>query len=154
MKTEEEIVILKNNIKNKISLNQLISINHNSNDFKKINSSVNIINTSGSQPIVIFKKISKSLTQPFTINKKQKTTKASDNIIHTKKLNKYKSVISFPNQNTHIIKNNKNNKNINYFINIKNVNLRRQKENDATISQRNESSGGIRKHKRSKIKSI
>ena len=112
MKTEEEIVILKNNIKNKISLNQLISINHNSNDFKKINSSVNIINTSGSQPIVIFKKISKSLTQPFTINKKQKTTKASDNIIHTKKLNKYKSVISFPNQNTHIIKNNKNNKNI------------------------------------------
>ena len=112
MKTEEEIVILKNNIKNKISLNQLISINHNSNDFKKINSSVNIINTSGSQPIVIFKKISKSLTQPFTINKKQKTTKASDNIIHTKKLNKYKSVISFPNQNTHIIKNNKSNKNI------------------------------------------
>ena len=112
MKTEEEIVILKNNIKNKISLNQLISINHNSNDFKKINSSVNIINTSGSQPIVIFKKISKSLTQPFTINKKQKTTKASDNIIHTKKLNKYKSVISFPNQNTNIIKNNKNNKNI------------------------------------------
>ena len=107
MKTEEEIVILKNNIKNKISLNQLLSINHNSNDFKKINSSVNIINTSGSQPIVIFKKISKSLTQPFTINKKQKTTKASDNIIHTKKLNKYKSVISFPNQNTHIIKNNK-----------------------------------------------
>ena len=40
------------------------------------------------------------------------------------------------------------------IINIKNVNLRRQKENDATISQRNESSGGIRKHKRSKIKSI
>ena len=112
MKTEEEIVILKNNIKNKISLNQIISINHNSNDFKKINSSVNIINTSGAQPIVIFKKISKSLTQPFNINKKQKTTKTSDNIIHNKKLNKYKSAISFPNQNTHIIKNNKNNKNI------------------------------------------
>ena len=118
MKTEEEIVILTNNNKNKISLNQIISLNHNINDFKKINSSVNIINTSGSQPIVIFKKISKSLTQPFTINKKQKTTKAADNIIHNKKLNKYKSVISFPNQqqisnsNTHIIKTNKNTKNI------------------------------------------
>ena len=81
MKTEEEIVILKNNIKNKISLNQLISINHNSNDFKKINSSVNIINTSGSQPIVIFKKISKSLTQPFTINKKQKTTNSRNLLV-------------------------------------------------------------------------
>ena len=135
MKTEEEIVILKNNIKNKISLNQLISINHNSNDFKKINSSVNIINTSGSQPIVIFKKISKSLTQPFTINKKQKTTKASDNIIHTKKLNKYKSVISFPNQNTHIIKNNKNNKNIKTIRTLNKKVTENKKAKDQTKSK-------------------
>ena len=118
MKTEEE-TILTNNNKNQISLNPIISYNHNCNDFKKINSSVNIINTSGSQPIVIFKKISKSLIQPFSIHKSQKNTKTNDNI-NTKKLNKYKSVLSFPNQpsqinqnvNYHIIKNNKNTKNI------------------------------------------
>ena len=51
--------------------------------------------------------------------KSQKNTKTNDNI-NTKKLNKYKSVLSFPNQpsqinqnvNYHIIKNNKNTKNI------------------------------------------
>ena len=85
MKTEEEIILLINNIQNKIASNQIISFNHNTNDFKKINSSVNIINTSGSQPIVIFKKISKSLTQPFNLTKKQKPSKAVDNIIHNKK---------------------------------------------------------------------
>ena len=112
MKTEEE-TILNNNNKNKISLNPIISYNHNCNEFKKINSSVNIINTSGSQPKVIFKKISKSLA----INKILKNSKPNDNL-QIKKLNKYKSVLSFPNQNqisngnTHIIKNNKNSKNI------------------------------------------
>ena len=136
MKTEEEIILLINNIQNKIALNQIISFNHNTNDFKKINSSVNIINTSGSQPIVIFKKISKSLTQPFNLTKKQKPSKAVDNIIHNKKLNKYKSVLSFPNQqqisnsNANIIKNNKNSKNIKTLrtLNKKTTDNKKQKE--------------------------
>ena len=136
MKTEEEIILLTNNIQNKIALNQIISFNHNTNDFKKINSSVNIINTSGSQPIVIFKKISKSLTQPFNLTKKQKPSKAVDNIIHNKKLNKYKSVLSFPNQqqisnsNANIIKNNKNSKNIKTLrtLNKKTTDNKKRKE--------------------------
>ena len=116
MKTEEGNILTNSN-KNKLSLNPIITYNHNCNEFKRINSSINIINTSGSQPIVIFKKISKSLIHPFTLNKIQKNdTKISDNILK-KKINKYKSELSFPNQqasntNTHIIKNNKNYKNI------------------------------------------
>ena len=56
MKNEE---IPKNTNLNKKILNSLKSYNsYTSSDFTKINSSNNIINTSGSQPIVIFKKIS------------------------------------------------------------------------------------------------
>ena len=116
MKTEEGN-LLTNSTKNKLSLNPIITYNNNCNDFKRINSSINIINTSGSQPIVIFKKISKSLIHPFTLNKIQKNdTKISGNTLR-KKINKYKSELSFPNQqvsnaNTHIIKNNTNFKNI------------------------------------------
>ena len=58
MKTEEQKNLTNSN-QNKLGLNPIISYNHNCNELKKINSSVNIINTSGSQPIVIFKKISK-----------------------------------------------------------------------------------------------
>ena len=56
MKTEEGNILTNSN-KNKLSLNPIITYNHNCNEFKRINSSINIINTSGSQPIVIFKKI-------------------------------------------------------------------------------------------------
>ena len=112
MKTEEGNNLI-NGIKNKLSLNPIISLEQKCNDLKKIDSSVNIINTSGSQAIVIFKKISKS----FKINKSKKNDiKISDNSLR-KKINQYKSLLSFPNQhltnpNTHIIKNNKNSKNI------------------------------------------
>ena len=116
MKTEEQKNLTNSN-QNKLGLNPIISYNHNCNELKKINSSVNIINTSGSQPIVIFKKISKSLIHPFALNKIQKNkNKISDNTLR-KKLDKYKSILSLPNQqvsnaNTHIIKNPKNSKNI------------------------------------------
>ena len=71
MKNEED-KILNNNI-NKNILNCIMSYNSNSNnDFKKISGSNYIINTSGSQPIIIFKKISKSLTQAFPNNKQSK----------------------------------------------------------------------------------
>ena len=112
MKTEEGNNLI-NCDKNKLSLNPIISFNQKCNDFKKINSSVNIINTSGSQAIVIFKKISKS----FKINKFQTNNiKINDNSLR-KKTNQYKSVLSFQNQqhiniNTHNIKNNKTTKNI------------------------------------------
>ena len=116
MKTEEENILTNDN-QNKLSLNPIISYNHNYNELKKINSSINIINTSGSQPIVIFKKISKSLTHPLNITKiKKSNNKVNDNIIR-KKMDKYKSILSFHNQqfsnaNTHMIKNDKNSKNI------------------------------------------
>ena len=113
MKNEEEIFLINNN-PNKNILNSLISFNsYTSNDFKKINSSNNIINTSGSQPIVIFKKISKSLTQTFPnykSNQPLKNNYISDGGLK-KKINKYKSFISNPNQqnpmNAHLSKNNK-----------------------------------------------
>ena len=103
MKEEEEIILTDNN-QNKNLLNSLISYNNNNhNDFKKINSSNNIINTSGSHPIVIFKKISKSLTQTFANNNKKKENKPlKKNYINDgglrKKINKYKSVLSNANQ--------------------------------------------------------
>lgn len=101
-------------------------------DFQKINSSNNIINTTGSHPIVIFKKISKSLTQTF-INKNQNKEKKSkkekeekednkenlhpsknnysNNDELMKRVNKYKSVLSNPHQvyptSGNISKNNK-----------------------------------------------
>ena len=108
MKNEDEINPYKDN-QNKDIINSLITYNsYNSNDFKKIISSNNIVNTSGSQPIVIFKKISKSLTQIFPNKKLNKTNNVNKNNINNKqssmnknyisdgglmkKLNKYKSV--------------------------------------------------------------
>ena len=135
MKTEEENILTKDN-KNKISLNPIISYNHNCNEFKKINSSVNIINTSGSQPKVIFKKISKSLA----INKIQKNSKPNNNP-PTKKLNKYKSFLSFPNQNqisntnADIIKNNKNSKNIKTMRTINKKTSEKQKKEKISKSK-------------------
>ena len=113
MKNEEEIILI-NNMTNKNILNSLISYNsYNSNDLKKINASNNIINTSGSQPIVIFKKISKSLTQTFPNHKSKQPLKnnyISDGGLK-KKINKYKSFISNPTQtnpmNSNLQKNNK-----------------------------------------------
>ena len=108
MKNEDEINSYKDN-QNKDNINSLITYNsYNSNDFKKIISSNNIVNTSGSQPIVIFKKISKSLTQIFPnkkLNKQGNINKSNINNNQSsinknyisdgglrKKLNKYKSV--------------------------------------------------------------
>ena len=113
MKNEEENIPTNNNLNKKI-LNSLISYNsYTSNDFKKINSSNNIINTSGFQPIIIFKKISKSLTQTFLNHKSNQPSKnnyISDGGLR-KKLSKYKSFLSNPNQEnpstTYISKNNK-----------------------------------------------
>ena len=122
MKTEEELFLINKRKDNNIN-NPIISYNNKINDFKKINSSVNVINTLGSQPIVIYKKISKSLTQPFGTKKIQKNNKPNELALR-KKLNKYKSVLSFPNQqypsnaNTHIIKTNKNTKNIKTVRNV------------------------------------
>ena len=136
MKTEEENILTNSN-NNKLSINPIISYNNNCNEFKKINSSVNIINTSGTQPIVIFKKISKSLTQPFNMNKiKKNNNKVNENNLR-KKINKYKSVLSFPNQqlssaNTHIIKNNKNSKNIRTVRTTNKKNLEKQKKEKTT----------------------
>ena len=110
MKNEDEINPKDN--QNKGIINSLITYNsYNSNDFKKIISSNNIVNTSGSQPIVIFKKISKSLTQIFPNKKLNKPNNVNKNKISNinnnqssinknyisdgglrKKLNKYKSV--------------------------------------------------------------
>ena len=99
MKNEEDKISLNNNI-NKNILNCIMSYNSNSNnDFKKISGSNYIINTSGSQPIIIFKKISKSLTQAFPNNKQSKPIKnnyVSDGGIK-KKISKYKSFSSNPN---------------------------------------------------------
>ena len=96
MKNEEEKVSTNNNT-NVNLLNSLISYNsYTSNDFKKINSSNNIINTSGSQPIIIFKKISKSLTQichNYKSNQQAKNNYVSDGGLR-KKLGKYKSFLS------------------------------------------------------------
>ena len=111
MKNEE---IPKNTNLNKKILNSLKSYNsYTSSDFTKINSSNNIINTSGSQPIVIFKKISKSLTQTFLNHKSNQPTKnnyISDGGLR-KKISKYKSFLSNPNQDNptsaNISKNNK-----------------------------------------------
>ena len=132
MKNEEDIISSNNN-SNKNILSSLTSYNSFSNkDFQKINSSNNIINTTGSHPIVIFKKISKSLTQTF-INKNQNKEKKSkkdkdekednkeninpsknnysNNDELTKRINKYKSALSNPNQiyptSGNISKNNK-----------------------------------------------
>lgn len=113
MKNEEEIILTNTNL-NKKKLNSLISYNSlTSNDFKKINSSNNIINTSGSQPIVIFKKISKSLTQTFVNHKSNQPLKnnyISDGGL-VQKICKYKSFLSNQNHenplSTNISKNNK-----------------------------------------------
>ena len=132
MKNEEDIISSNNN-SNKNIISSLTTYNSFSNkDFQKINSSNNIINTTGSHPIVIFKKISKSLTQTF-INKKQNKEKKSkkdkeekddnkenlhpsknnysNNDELMKRVNKYKSVLSNPNQiyptSGNISKNNK-----------------------------------------------
>ena len=108
MKNEEEIILINNNKANKNILNSLMSYDsYNSNDFKKINASNNIINTSGSQPIVIFKKISKSLTQTFPNHKSKQPLKnnyISDGGLK-KKINKYKSFISNPIQTNPISSN-------------------------------------------------
>ena len=112
MKNDEESST--NNNLNKNILNSLITYNSFTNiDFKKINSSNNIINTTGSQPIVIFKKISKSFAQTFPshkINQPIKNNYISDGGLK-KKLGKYKSFTSNPNQsnqtNANISKNNK-----------------------------------------------
>ena len=132
MKNEENIITSNNN-SNKNIISSLTTYNSFSNkDFQKINSSNNIINTTGSHPIVIFKKISKSLTQTF-INKNQNKEKKSkkdkeekednkenlhpsknnysNNDELMKRVNKYKSVLSNPNQiyptSGNISKNNK-----------------------------------------------
>ena len=111
MKNED---ISANNNSNKNVLNSLITYNsYTTADFKKINSSNNIINTSGSQPIVIFKKISKSLTQTFPNHKSNQPLK--NNYVCdgglTKKIGKYKSFTSNNNQvnqtSANILKNNK-----------------------------------------------
>ena len=124
MKTEEELFLINKRKDNHIN-NPILSYNNKKNDFKKINSSVSVINTLGSQPIVIYKKISKSLTQSFGTKNLQKNNNPNELALR-KKLNKYKykSVLSFPNQqnpsnaNTHIIKNNKNTKNIKIVQNV------------------------------------
>ena len=112
MKNEEEKVSSNNSNKN--ILNSLISYNsYTSNDFKKINSSNNIINTSGSQPIVIFKKIGKSLTQTFhnyKPNHQLKNNYVSDGGLR-KKIGKYKSFLSNQNQANLIYSNISKNKN-------------------------------------------
>ena len=112
MKNEEEKVSTNNSNKN--ILNSLISYNsYTSNDFKKINSSNNIINTSGSQPIVIFKKIGKSLTQTFhnyKPNHQLKNNYISDGGLR-KKIGKYKSFLSNQNQANLIYSNISKNKN-------------------------------------------
>ena len=109
MKKEDEINLYKDN-QNKDIINSLIAYNsYNTNDFKKIISSKkNIVNTSGSQPIVIFKKISKSFTQIFPnkkLNKENNVNKGNINNNQSsinknyisdgglkEKLNKYKFV--------------------------------------------------------------
>ena len=132
MKNEEDIISSNNN-SNKNIISSLTTYNSFSNkDFQKINSSNNIINTTGSHPIVIFKKISKSLTQTFinkNKNKEKKTKKDkeekednkenlhpsknnySNNDELMKRVNKYKSVLSNPHQvyptSGNISKNNK-----------------------------------------------
>ena len=93
--------ISTNNNSNKNILNSLITYNsYSTTDFQKINSSNNIINTSGSQPVVIFKKISKSLTQTFPSHKSNQPLNnnyASDGGLK-RKIGKYKSFSSNRNQ--------------------------------------------------------
>ena len=167
MKNEEEIFLINNN-PNKNILNSLISFNsYTSNDFKKINSSNNIINTSGSQPIVIFKKISKSLTQTFPnykSNQPLKNNYISDGGLK-KKINKYKSFISNPNQqnpmNTHLSKNNKYAKgpktmrNINKRLIIsKKEKLTKSKEKTQIIDHNNNKKNEKKKFSKKKIEKL
>ena len=126
MKNEEQIISINNN-PNKNILNSLIKYNsYTSNDFKKINSSNNIINTSGSQPIVIYKKISKSLTQTFPDYKSNQAIKNNNYVSDgglKKKLSKYKSYTSNNNQiNPSYINIKKNNKNIKDQKTMRNIN--------------------------------
>ena len=94
MKNEDGINSYKEN-QNKVIINSLITYNsYNSNDFKKIISSNNIVNTSGSQPIVIFKKISKSLTQIFPNKKLNKPNNVNKNNINNKQSSMNKNYIS------------------------------------------------------------
>ena len=126
MKNEEQKTSTSNN-PNKNILNSLIKYNsYTSNDFKKINSSNNIINTSGSQPIVIFKKISKSLTQTFPNYKSNQPLKNNNYVSDgglKKKLSKYKSYTSNINQtNPSYINISKNHKNIKDQKTMRNIN--------------------------------
>ena len=154
MKNEE---ITTNNNSNKNILNSLVTYNsYNTNDFKKINSSNNIINTSGSQPIVIFKKISKSLTQTFPNHKPNQPLKnnyVSDGGLK-KKIGKFKSFSSYTNQGNktsgNILKNNKvlkapktmRNINKNLIVNKKEINTKKEK----VISENNDGKKGKTKY--------
>ena len=97
MKDKEEIILTDNN-QNKNLLNSLISYNNNKNNFNKINSSNIIINTSGSHPIINFKKILNSFAPTFVNNKKKKENKPlKQNYINDdslkKKINNYNSFL-------------------------------------------------------------